>query len=142
MRRESKIRKNKFYSPPKLRFVKTGLIMISFLAFIAACSKGTGTSAGTGSIPGGSSIDCSGPVKTFSADVKPTIQGSCATNSSCHGTGSNNGPGELISYSQVFNARTIIRSAVLSGLMPLSGSLTAAQKNAIICWIDNGAPNN
>jgi hypothetical protein len=26
--------------------------------------------------------------------------------------------------------------------MPKTGSLTTAQKNAIICWIDNGAANN
>jgi hypothetical protein len=26
--------------------------------------------------------------------------------------------------------------------MPQNGSLTSSEKNAIICWIDNGAPNN
>jgi len=26
--------------------------------------------------------------------------------------------------------------------MPLNATLTATQKNAILCWIDNGAPNN
>jgi hypothetical protein len=26
--------------------------------------------------------------------------------------------------------------------MPQSGTITQAQKNAFICWIDNGAPNN
>jgi hypothetical protein len=26
--------------------------------------------------------------------------------------------------------------------MPMNGSLTAAEKNAILCWIDNGAANN
>jgi len=32
-----------------------------------------------------------------------------------------------------------IRSAVLSGAMPLGGSLSTAQKNTIACWIDHGA---
>jgi hypothetical protein len=31
---------------------------------------------------------------------------------------------------------------VLSGLMPQNATLTTAQKNTIICWIDSGAPNN
>lgn len=88
------------------------------------------------------SVDCSGPAKSFAIDAQPVIQSTCNDDSGCHGAGSNNGPGALLNYSQVFNARTSIRSAIASGRMPLNGNLTAAQKNAILCWIDNGAPNN
>jgi hypothetical protein len=35
-----------------------------------------------------------------------------------------------------------IRAAVLSGVMPQSGTLTQVQVNSLICWIDNGALNN
>jgi len=87
-------------------------------------------------------VDCSGTAKSFSTDVNPIIQATCTTNSGCHGSGSNNGPGELLTYSEIFSSRSSIRSAVASGSMPKTGSLTTAQKNAIICWIDNGAPNN
>lgn len=89
-----------------------------------------------------SSVDCSGPAKSFTTDVQPILQHSCNDDAGCHGSGSNNGPGALLNYSQVFNGRISIRSAVASGVMPQNGSLTAIEKNAILCWIDNGAANN
>jgi len=124
---------SKFHQPSKIQFIKIGLITISILFFLAACTKSTDKDSES------SSIDCSGPAKTFSTDVNPIIQASCG---SCHGTGSNNGPGALTSYTQVFNARADIRSAIISGAMPQNGRLTHAEKNSIICWIDNGALNN
>jgi hypothetical protein len=36
----------------------------------------------------------------------------------------------------------MIKPAVANGTMPKTGTLTTAQKNSIICWINNGAPNN
>lgn len=91
---------------------------------------------------GNNTIDCSGGQKTFSGDVSPIIQSSCAINTGCHATGSPNGPGALETYQQVFNNRSAIRNAVMLGTMPKTGVLTSSQKNAIICWIDSGAPNN
>lgn len=85
--------------------------------------------------------DCS-TAKSYATDVSPVIQGTCAANSGCHASGSTNGPGALTTYSQVYNARVAIRAAVANGSMPQNGSLSNAQKNAIICWIDNGAANN
>ena len=120
-------------TPSKFNFLKQILIIASVFAILFACSKSTDTV---------SSTDCSGTAKSFSADVNPIVQATCTTNSGCHGSGSNNGPGELLNYSQIFSARSSIRSAVASGSMPKTGSLTAAQKNAIVCWIDNGASNN
>jgi hypothetical protein len=125
--------KNKTLSSFKFNFLKTAFIVLTVFGVLFACSKSTDST---------SSVDCSGTTKSFSSDVNPIIQATCATNSACHGSGSNNGPGELLTYSEIFNARSSIRSAVLSGSMPKTGSLTTAQKNAIICWIDNGAANN
>ena len=125
--------KNKTLSSFKFNFLKTAFIVLTVFGVLFACSKSTDTT---------SSVDCGGTTKSFSSDVNPIIQATCATNSACHGSGSNNGPGELLNYSEIFNARSSIRSAVLSGSMPKTGSLTTAQKNAIICWIDNGAANN
>ena len=45
-------------------------------------------------------------------------------------------------HAEINAAKVQIRAAVLSGSMPKNGSLTAAQKNSIICWIDAGAANN
>ena len=80
--------------------------------------------------------------RSYAADVSPIILTSCAINSGCHASGSTNGPRQLTIYAEVFNARTQIRTAVANGTMPKTGSITSDQKNAIICWIDSGAPNN
>jgi len=104
---------------------------------LISCSK---NNAGNGS--GTGSVDCSTVAdKAFAANVNPIIQSSCAING-CHANGSFNGPGALTTYNQISTAGSNIRSAVSSGRMPKSGSLTTAQKNSIICWIDSGAPNN
>ena len=116
---------------PKFRMLKFSLPAVVLLIILNACTKKPEFTA-----------DCSGLAKSFATDVSPVFQTSCAINSSCHATGSGNGPGPLLSYSQIFNARTDIRSAVASGHMPLNATLTTTQINAILCWIDNGAPNN
>jgi hypothetical protein len=75
--------------------------------------------------------DCSGPAKSFSNDVLPVIQNSCY---GCHPN--------FDSYSSIKANKSSIRSAVADGMMPPEGSLSDTQKNKIVCWIDNGAPNN
>lgn len=115
-------------------------IMILWLCsafFILSCSKST-NSGGSGPV----TLDCNTvTAKAFAADVSPIIQANC-TGSGCHGVGSTSGPGALTTYSQIFNARSNIRAAVSSGVMPQGSSLPASQKNSILCWIDSGAPNN
>ena len=78
----------------------------------------------------------------FAADVKPIIDATCAINSGCHATGSTNKGGALTDYNKIFVKRADIKSQIEAGLMPQTGSLTADQKNKIICWINSGAPNN
>src|SRR5215204_206581 len=120
------------YKSSKPALIKKILVIATVLGFFYACTKETEATP---------SDDCSSTPKSFSADVNPVIQASCAS-AGCHGSASNNGPGALLTYSQVFNARSAIRSAVSSGRMPKNGSLSASQKTAILCWIDNGSPNN
>jgi hypothetical protein len=112
---------------------KTILIAVVVIGIFSACKKNHQEVL---------AVDCNGPAKSFANEVNPIIQSTCATTSGCHGSGSTNGPGPLLNYAQVFNARSGIRSEVASGDMPKNGSLTTSQKTAIICWIDNGAPNN
>jgi hypothetical protein len=119
-------------------------IIISLLSVIfitISCSKSSDSGGGSGG--GGGSTTCSGVTNNkFAADVNPIIQASCSLNSGCHGAGSSNGPGELLTYNQIFNARVSIKNSVVSGTMPKSGSLSTAQKNSIICWVDAGGLNN
>ncbi|MGZ8541262.1 MAG: hypothetical protein ACXWV6_11475 [Chitinophagaceae bacterium] len=116
----------------KKRYLLLSLI-VSVSLFIS-CSKSS-------SETGGSTINCGTTATTFSMDVNPLIQTFC-NQPSCHNNGSSNGPGPLTNHAQVFNAKSNIRGAVLSGLMPKNTTLSTAQKNAIICWIDSGALNN
>jgi hypothetical protein len=116
----------------KPRLIKKLFLIAGVLGCFYACTKDTATK---------SSDDCSSTPKSFSTDVNPVIQASCAT-SGCHGAGSNSGPGALVTYSQIFNARSAIRSSVSSGRMPKNRSLTTSEKAKIICWIDSGAPND
>src|SRR5688572_18212694 len=52
---------------------------------------------------------CSVNPPTFSGIVNAAIQSSC-TDAGCHGATSHNGPGALVTYTQIFNARSSIRS--------------------------------
>jgi hypothetical protein len=115
---------------------KTILALMIGAATLASCSKSNTSTSGS------SSVDCSTVTSTFAANVLPLIQTSCNTNSSCHATGSSRGPGALTTYQQIYSNRSSIRSSVSSGSMPQGSSLSSAQKNIILCWIDNGAANN
>jgi hypothetical protein len=126
--------------------MKTISVILSIITigtlFIISCSKGSSTGGTTGGGGGGGgTLDCSTVPKSWVTDVNPIVQGFCNT-SGCHAAGSANGPGALTNYTQVFNAKAQIRPAIASGLMPQGATLTTAQKNSFLCWIDSGAPNN
>jgi len=120
------------------------LATLAVLFIIISCSKSGGSTdnGGGGGGGGGGTVNCTGVPASFSANVNPIIQSTCATDASCHGAGSPNGPGPLLTYTQISNARIAIKNAVGNGTMPKTGSLTTAQKNSIICWVDSGGPNN
>ena len=124
--------------------MKKGILLILATFFIiASCSKSSdGGGGGNGGGGGGGSTSCSGVASSFAANVNPIIQSTCATDFTCHGAGSPNGPGPLLTYAQISGARAAIKVAVGNGTMPKTGSLTAAQKSTIICWVDAGGPNN
>jgi hypothetical protein len=117
--------------------MKKVMLLLCVGVALYGCSKTNGGGGGGGTI---FTPTCTG-TESFSADVSPIIQSSCAI-SGCHAVGSNNGPGALTTYQQIFNNRAAIRTAIANGTMPKTGSLSAAQKNAILCWIDNGASSN
>ncbi len=74
---------------------------------------------------------CTGTAKSYSKDVAPLIKTSC---SGCHQNFS--------TYSQLSTNRNSVRSMIVSGQMPQGSTLSTTQKDAIVCWIDNGASNN
>ena len=118
---------------------KTRLALIPIMIIFAiGCSKESGEPDNNGDAAG----SCEGINAKFSSDVLPLIQTKCAIGGGCHGAGSTNGPGALTSFNQIENAAGSIKNAVLSGRMPLGGTLTNAQIKQISCWVNSGSPNN
>lgn len=97
--------------------------MIVFLVVLNSCKKKS-TKTTT------YSATCNS-TKSYSVDVKPLIQSSCV---SCHSGYS--------SYTTVKNSASSIKNTIIDGSMPKGSSLSDAQKDNIICWIDAGATNN
>lgn len=119
------------------------LFIISVSTLFIACSKSDPAPApGGGGSGGGITFSCAGITPKFSTDVQPILNTVCSINSGCHAAGSTNSGGPLTTHAEVFAKRSSIRATILSGSMPKSGTITQAQINAFICWIDSGAPNN
>ena len=114
------------------------LIIISISIF-TACSKSSTTAGGAS---GNITFSCNNITPTFTNDVQPILNTVCSINSNCHGGGSTNSGGPLTTYAEVNARKSNIRAQILAGTMPQSGTITQAQINAFICWIDNGAANN
>ena len=121
----------------RTRALLTLIIVVTGLA--TGCSKEVGKPEDN---PGNQGNDCDGINATFTSDIFPLIQARCATGSGCHGAGSFNGPGALTNFNQIRNAAGNIKNAVLSGRMPLGGTLTTTQIKQISCWVSNGTPDN
>jgi hypothetical protein len=105
--------------------MKKILVVLAFaVGLVSACSKDSLT--GSSYTP-----TCDGTVKSYQNNVAPIIQANCA---GCHSNYS--------SYANLSASKNSVRNQIVSGNMPRGGALSTAQKDAIVCWIDNGAPNN
>lgn len=89
--------------------------------------------------PGGT--NCQNAASKF-AQVKPIFQLKCSSINSCHGAGSNNKGGEFLTHAQISAKAATIKTVILNGTMPQLGSLTAAELQSIVCWVDGGALDN
>lgn len=76
---------------------------------------------------------------SWGSEVKPVIMARCAKGG-CH-DGSSGRPA-LNTYKDVYNLRNQIKSRVASGSMPFDGPLPPDQKAKILCWLEDGAPDN
>lgn len=123
---------------------KIVVAVISLISVVSCTKNNDGGTTTNNNNNGGTAAytpSCTGTAKSFSADVLPIFQNVCSA-AGCHNSGSTNGPGALTNYSQISAVKSNIRTVVLSGVMPKNSTLTSAQKDNIICWIDSGAPNN
>lgn len=113
------------------------LLVIGCIIFNISCSKKSSTDTG-----GGGGTPCTGVAAKFAADVQPILTTVCSINSNCHASGSTNSGGPFTNHAQVAAKAATIKTVISNGTMPQGGSLSQAQKNAFICWVDSGAPNN
>lgn len=78
------------------------------------------------------------PLISFANTVKPVLDRNCNT-AGCHDdqviTALNN-------FQTVHDGAAQIRLSISTGKMPKNRTITNEDKNAIFCWIDNGAKNN
>jgi hypothetical protein len=116
-------------------------LIITCITIFSACSKSS-TAKDGGSGGGGISFSCNGITPKFSTDVQPILNTVCSINSTCHASGSTNFGGVLTTHAEVNAKKASIRAQILAGTMPQTGTISQAQINAFICWIDSGAPNN
>ncbi len=75
---------------------------------------------------------------SYAQSIEPLMMNSCSV------TGCHNGSQfpDLRTYEGVKNSSARVKEFTQSGFMPISGTLTQEQKDAIACWIDDGALNN
>lgn len=81
-------------------------------------------------------------VPSFASDVFPIFQTRCAT-SGCHVSGGS-APFVINGYDDIKSRDARVKARVAARTMPSAGSpsLTDAQINTIVAWVDGGSPNN
>lgn len=111
--------------------IRTELLILLLGVFFASCTNHVEEMTE----PDESDSD-NGKFVSFIADVRPIINANCVQ---CH-----NGSQfpDLRDYSKVSANSANVKSAVSNRRMPLGGSLTNAEINIIVSWIDSGALNN
>jgi hypothetical protein len=114
----------------KLKYVQFFLITSSLSIIIFACSKSADTTTAV-------ATTCN-PNTSFSQTVLPILNSTCNL-SGCHDP---NNAAELNNFQVVHDNAAQIKASVVSGRMPKGKAFNTADKNALICWIDNGAKNN
>jgi hypothetical protein len=75
---------------------------------------------------------------SLSGDIQPIINTNCAIPNCHNGSQSPN----LSSLSGIRSNAAGIKAQTQSGAMPKEGSITAAEKALIACWVDDGAKDN
>lgn len=109
---------------------KYTLVMIALSICFFSCENNVEEEAGI-------DIDTScDPSISFASNVKPIIDNNCI---SCHG--GSQAP-DLRTYNGISNNADRIKTQVTTRQMPLGGSLSNDEIEAIKCWIENGALNN
>ncbi|NCW12403.1 MAG: hypothetical protein EBV82_04415 [Chitinophagia bacterium] len=85
-----------------------------------------------------SSSNTCDPTISFSKTIKPILDANCNM-TGCH---DDQVITALKDYQTVHDGAAQIKLSIVTGKMPKNRTITTSEKNAIFCWIDNGAKNN
>jgi hypothetical protein len=114
----------------KIKTYQVYLYAITFIMVVVACSKNSDSTT--------PAVATCNPNTSFSNSILPLFNTTCNT-SGCH---DDNNAAPLNNFQVVHDNASQIRASIASGRMPKGKTLAVADKNAIFCWIDNGAKNN
>ncbi|TRZ82942.1 MAG: hypothetical protein D4R91_02010 [Sediminibacterium sp.] len=114
----------------KIRSYQVYLLAITLTIVGIACSKNAADTT-----PVVASCDAN---TSFSKTILPLF------NSTCNLSGCHDGPNaaSLNNFQVIHDNASQIRASISTGRMPKDKALAIADKNAILCWVDNGAKNN
>ena len=113
------------------QLISVVVILVTTTVFVQSCNTE----------PEAISVSCSGTSITYT-EANTLIQSYCSTKSGCHGTNSHEGPGELLTYAQIYAARASVKSSIQNQTMPEGMAMSTDDRATVICWIENGAANN
>ena len=78
---------------------------------------------------------------SYSTDIVPIVMASCGV-TNCH-DGSNSSRTNLTNYTTLKNNKASCITKLKNGSMPdPPGTISAANKAKLLCWLNDGAPNN
>jgi len=123
----------KYKRPP---FLLTAIIVIAVTILAQSCVDHTLPEV---------EIDTCGGTVSYITEVKPIVDTSCAI-TGCHN--GDNGADKNWTVFSNFQSKSsnvkdrITRPPGAPGHMPLVGSITVDQIQAIVCWVDQGAQDN
>jgi hypothetical protein len=113
------------------------------LSGLAACSGAPAGASGDGGCARDLPASCPSPVPSWTTDVQPAIERSCAP---CHLPGGIAAPlHDFSMYAGVYGQRGSVLGAVSSCRMPLAGGaapLAPADREKLLAWLVCGAPQN
>ena len=134
-----------YSSPCNKLFLAT--ICLAFLVLISSCSKDEDTTPDPDNSSPSGMDTCIEIDPSFKDDILPIIEATCAIET-CH-VSNGSGNGIFDSYDAIkgkVDNESLLRRAVTDANMPPASSVgpkpTAAQRNLIKCWIEDGAANN
>lgn len=98
-----------------------------------------------GNVPVPPETKCDSLNVSYNLHVKPLAETKCATSIGCHAAGS--GQGDFTSYIGLSSVSQTVKTRIELPAtdvlhMPQGGTLTQAELDIFLCWIEDGAQNN